>query len=123
MMGIAEFEYKLGEICQRENIRYGLTGFSGSSRYAPAVRYQRVMAYIQEEIDELIETLDIKPVDSGANVMLLKPYDDGVFYRLQERDGSLVVSPIQIYLDLLSYRGRGEEAAEVLLNKVIKPTW
>jgi len=123
MLGVAEFEYKLREICQRENIRYGLTGFSGSSRYAPAVRYQRAMAYVQAEIDELIETLEIKPVDSGANVMLLKPYDDGVFYGTQEKEGFMVVSPIQTYLDLCSYRGRGEEAAEILLDKVIRKLW
>jgi hypothetical protein len=123
MLGIAEFEYKFGEICQRENLQYGFTGFSGSSRYAPAVRYQRVMAYVQDEIDELIKILDIKPVDSGANVLLLEPYDDGVFYGKQEREGSMVVSPIQIYLDLYSYRGRGEEAAEILLGKVIRKLW
>jgi len=123
ILGIAEFEYELGEICQRENIRYGLTGFSGSSRYAPAVRYQRVMAYVQDDFDELIKYLEIKPVDSGANVMLLKPYDDGVFYGTQERDGSMVVSPVQIYLDLFSYRGRGEEAAEILLDEVIRKSW
>jgi hypothetical protein len=34
-----------------------------------------------------------------------------------------IVSLIQIYLDLKSYKGRGEEAAEVLLRDVIKPKW
>ena len=123
MLSAAEFEYKLAEICHREKIRYGLTGFSGSARYAPAVRYQRVMAYVQDEIDELTETLEIKPVDSGANVMLLKPYDDGVFYGTQDLEGSMVVSPVQNYLDLRSFRGRGEEAAEILLEKVIQKSW
>jgi len=27
------------------------------------------------------------------------------------------------YLDLKNFRGRGEEAAETLLNQVIKPQW
>jgi hypothetical protein len=123
MLSAAEFEQKLAEICQSEKIPYGLTGFSGSARYAPAVRYQRVMAYIQDEIDKLAELLDIKLVDSGANVMILKPYDEGVFYATNEIDGSMVVSPIQVYLDLKSSRGRGEEAAEVLLDRVIKKIW
>jgi len=123
MLSPAEFEDKLARICQPENIRYGLTGFSGSSRYAPAVRYQRAMAYVQEGIDKLTTALEIKNVDSGANVTILKPYDEGVFYGTNEIDGLMVVSPIQVYLDLRSYRGRGEEAAEVLLDRVIKKIW
>jgi hypothetical protein len=36
-------------------------------------------------------------------------------------DDIRIVSPLQIYLDLKGYKGRGEEAAEVLLRDVIKP--
>jgi hypothetical protein len=81
------------------------------------------MAYVEDEIDELAENLEIKLVDSGANVMLLKPYDEGVFYGVETKDGSVIVSPIQIYLDLCGIRGRGEEAAEALLDRVIRKTW
>jgi len=123
MLGTTEFESKLHEICQQENIRYGLTGFSGSFRYAPAVRHQRVMAYIQDGEGILAERLEIKPVDSGANVMLLRPYDEGVFYGMQLLEDSMVVSPVQVYLDLYSFRGRGEEAADVLLDRVISAAW
>jgi hypothetical protein len=123
MLGVGEFEYKLDEICRSKNIQYALTGFSASSRYAPAVRYQRAMAYIQDQIDALVAALEIKPVGSGANVMILRPYDAGVFYGTQEISGSKVVSPVQNYLDLSSYRGRGDEAAEVLFDKVIRKLW
>ena len=123
MLSITEFESRLHDICQQENIRYGLTGFSGSFRYAPAVRHQRVMAYIQDREEILTECLEIKPVESGANVMLLKPYDKGVFYGLHVLEDSAVVSPVQIYLDLQSFRGRGEEAAKILLERVIRKTW
>jgi hypothetical protein len=123
MLSTSEFEYKLAEICKQEKIQYGLTGFSGSARYAPAVRYQRVMVYIENGIDKLLDNLDIKIVDSGANVMILEPYDEGIFYETNEIDGSMVVSPTQVYLDLKSFRGRGEEAAEILLDRVIKKIW
>ena len=118
-----EFEYRLGEVCRQEKVRYGLTGFSGSSRYAPAVRYQRAMAYVEGDIDTLAPFFEIRPVESGFNITLLRPYDDGVFYGLQEVDGSQVVSPIQVFLDLQSLRGRGEEAAQVLFERVIKKLW
>jgi len=60
---------------------------------------------------------------SGAGVMLLGPYDEGVFYGTQVMDDIRIVSPVQIYLDLKSYKGRGEEAAEVLLREIVKPKW
>ena len=123
MLSPSEFEFQLGRTCQERNISYGLTGFSGSSRYAPAVRYQRVMAYVQGDINTLAESLAIKSVGSGFNVTLLEPYDEGVLFGLDDIDNSQVVSPIQVFLDLKSLRGRGEEAANMLLEKVIQKTW
>jgi len=56
-------------------------------------------------------------------VSLLTPYDEGVFYATRDCEGIRVVSPIQLYLDLHGFRGRGEEAAKVLLEEVITPQW
>jgi len=67
--------------------------------------------------------LGLQPVSSGANVALIKPYDDGVFYGTVLRDGAPVVSAIQTYLDLMATKGRGEEAAQAILEEVIKPQW
>lgn len=100
-----------------------LTGFSGAARVAPSVRYQRVMAYVKGSMEHITRRLDLKPVTSGANVTLLSPYDEGVFYGSHEVDGVIVVGNIQLYLDLKSYRGRGEEAAKALLEEVITPEW
>ena len=104
-------------------VKYALTGFSGAARLAPAVRYQRVMVYVDNTQEDVTSLLDLKPVSSGANVSLLVPYDQGVFYGTHEIDGILVASPVQIYLDLVGYRGRGEEAAKELFDQVIRPTW
>jgi hypothetical protein len=123
ILSISEFEERLGNICVKRNIPYGMTGFSGAARLAPAVRYQRAMAYVQGNLENLTELLGIKPVTSGANVTLLEPYDEGLFYGSQDRDGIRVLSPIQIYLDLKNFRGRGEEAAEALLDQVIGDLW
>ena len=43
-------------------------------------------------------------------VIVLKPYDKGVFYGVQDVNGVSVVSGVQLYLDLKKYRGCGEEA-------------
>jgi hypothetical protein len=120
---VEEIETALATLCRKERIPYALTGFSGAARLAPAVRYQRVMAYVHDEREALISRLQLKPVSSGANVSLLTPYDDGVFYGAKNYEGSRVVSPIQLYLDLHGFRGRGEDAAKVLLDEVILPSW
>jgi hypothetical protein len=120
---IPEIESQIAEVLREKSIKYALTGFSGTARLAPAVRYQRVMAYVENTQEDVASLLGLKPVTSGANVSLLTPYDQGVFYGTREIDRILVASPVQIYLDLVGYRGRGEEAAKELLEQVIRPTW
>ncbi len=123
LKNIAEVEEYLARICNEQGIKYALTGFSGAVRLAPAVRYQRAMAYISNKLEDVVSVLNLKEVPSGANVTLLTPYDDGVFYGIRLVDGIQVASPVQIYIDLVSFRGRGEEASQVLFENVIKPSW
>jgi len=123
LKSVAEIEAELAELCQQQEIPYALTGFSASARYAPAVRYQRVMAYVGRGIDEVANLLSLKEVASGANVTLISPYDEGVLYGRRSIDGIEVAMPVQVYLDLLDIKGRGEEAADVLLNEVISKSW
>lgn len=123
LKSIPEIEADLARACNEKGIEYALTGFSGAARFAPAVRYNRAMAYVYNMPEDVVSMLNLKEVESGANVMLLEPYDEGVFYGTQAMDDIRIVSPLQIYLDLKGYKGRDEEAAEVLLRDVIKPKW
>lgn len=123
LKNIPQIETDISEYCQFNNMRYAFTGFSGAVRFAPSVRYNRTTAYI-EDIDEDMKTeLSLKEVDSGANVSLLVPYDDGVFYDSQDIKGLKVVSPVQLYLDVIGFRGRGEEAAQALLEQTMRSKW
>ena len=119
---VAECEYQLSEVCQRQGIRYALTAFSGAARLAPAVRYQRAIAYVDGDLNTLTDSLGWKPVASGANVSLLVPYDEGVFFENLEVDGTKLAAPVQIYLDLQNYRSRGQEAAQAI-RKVLEQSW
>ena len=116
-------EKALAEIAGDPEPQVAMTGFSAAARMAPVVKNQRVTAYVSGNWQEVARKLNLKKVTSGANVMLLKPYDDGVFYGLQRVAGLPIVSPVQAYLDLKGYRGRGEEAADELLEKVLRPLW
>ena len=123
LKSIPDIEAEIAEVCERNKIRYALTGFSGAARFTSAVRYQRVMAFVDADEDQLSKLFEFKEVSSGANVTLLMPYDAGVYYGVTEKKGSQVVSPVQLYLDLIGFKGRGEEAANALLEEVIKPLW
>jgi len=121
--GPAEIEASLKEICREMGATCALTGSSAAARLAPAVRSQRVMAYVDSRIEEVARRLDLKEVANGANVSLVVPADKGVFIGSHEVEGQRIVSPVQLYLDLRSMKGRGEEAATSILERVIKPTW
>ncbi|MFO7987781.1 MAG: type IV toxin-antitoxin system AbiEi family antitoxin [Desulfatiglandaceae bacterium] len=72
---------------------------------------------------EAVFQLALEKVDSGANVSLFIPYDDGVFYGTRNFNGVQVATPVRVYLDVRNFRGRGGEAAQVLLDQVIRPAW
>ncbi|MBI5115193.1 hypothetical protein HZA56_01855 [Candidatus Poribacteria bacterium] len=120
---VPEIEYDIAKTCDDLNLKYALTGFSAAARLAPAVRYHRAMAYVQSLDHALLERLNLKETPTGANVTLLVPHDDGVFYGAAQFDEVQIVSAIQVYLDLLHFPARGEEAAKALFDKVIKPGW
>lgn len=119
---VAESEYQFSEACKQLGFSYALTGFSAASRIAPMVRYQRMSAYVSGEIEPLAAVLGWKTVNSGANIGLLIPYDEGVFYGAKEVGGSQIANLAQVYLDLQNSRGRGQEAADAV-RKEMEKSW
>ena len=94
-----------------------------SARLAPFVRYHRIHCYVEGNINDLTERLDLKSVTSGENIIFMNPSDDGVFYNSQRIERVNLVSPIQLYLDLNTLSHRGKEAADFIYNEVIKSKW
>ncbi len=123
MSGIAEIEAKLAKTCNHRKVNCALTGLAGAARVHPGIRYQRTIFYVSEISDDLIAKTGLKAVSSGANVTLLIPYDEGVFNGSKVYEDIPVVSPIQIYLDLRNFKGRGEEAAQLIYDKVLRKLW
>lgn len=120
---VRALEKKMINYFKEKKISYAFTLTSGASRVDPFLRYNRIFAYVKDDIDRLTKELNLKEVTSGPNVTLLEPYDEGVLYGMQEIDGTNVVSDIQLYLDLKSYKGRGEEAAEFLYEQRLQKLW
>jgi len=119
----AETESRFAEWCQEKKIAYGFTQLAGAWRYAPMVRYDRSVSYVDKKIasdanlKSLFKQIDARQVDSGANFTLWITDDPSVFVDSREFDGIKCVSPIQLYLNLMALPGRGEEAAREVLSK------
>jgi hypothetical protein len=120
---VAEAEHKLATWCGENGVPYAFTLFSGAARVAPFSRYLRSSAYLLADAREVAGRLGWKIVPTGANFTLLSPVDEAVLYGVQDLGGERVVSDVQLYLDLASQRGRGEEAAAFLLEQRLRSRW
>lgn len=107
------------KVSKNHDLKYALTLHSGGRLVAPYVRSNEIHVYVDGDIDIWIDELDLRPVDSGGNINLVKPYDQGVLDDLQIMDGLNVVSNIQLYLDLCNYPKRGKEQADVIRERKI----
>lgn len=102
--------------------------FSAAEFQAPHVRQPKTWIYVgREYLSAMAGGIEAKPVDSGENVVVLIPDDDGVFYMA---NGGYVgehrmacTNPVQTYVDLFHSGGRGQEAAEAVLEQRLKPEW
>lgn len=101
--------------------------FSAADFQAPHVRQPKTWLYVSSHfLDHFREVAEAKPVDSGENLVVLVPYDAGVFFSPEitaEDDHLPCTNPVQTYVDLWHSGGRGREAAEALLEQRLKPVW
>lgn len=103
--------------------------FSAADIQAPHVRQPKTWVYVRQDFVARFEALtQAKTVDSGENLVVLIPDDDGVFYP-EEENGYVgeqrmaCTNPVQTYVDLFRCGGRGAEAAEAIAEQRLKPRW
>lgn len=98
---------------------YAFTLFSATEIIAPYVAPNKVHLYILKEKEKNISKIFVKegmmPAEEGNIICYL--VDEQHFYGSQEVRGIKIISLPQLYVDLLSYGGRGEEAAEQILMR------
>jgi len=99
--------------------------FSAADLQAPAVRQPRTWLYLDPHLEGQFQSVvQAKPVDSGENLVVLLPNDSSVFYRMEAGKNRLAcTNAVQTYVDVANAGGRGEEAAEAILEQRLKPAW
>ena len=122
--GVADAERRVTGAARALGARAALTSFSGAERVAPHVRYSHASVLVEANaLEEVAERAGLQPVETGPNVRLHEPRDDGAFYGVQDVDGLPIAHPVQLALDLARERGRGEEALDHLRRHALTPIW
>lgn len=94
---------------------YALTGSLAAERLAPYAPPRLAMLYAKDP-REVVERLDLRAVDGGANVLVAGTDYDVVFDRTVEDGGLRFVAPSQTAVDLLTAPGRGPAEGQALLD-------
>ena len=98
-----------------EALTYAISGSLAAARRAPIAPARLGVVYV-ERLDEAAQMLGLLPAETGANVLLVEPFDSVVFERTVLDEGLRYVAPSQIAADLLTSSGRGPEEAEALIE-------
>lgn len=97
--------------------KYALTGAIAANRMAPIAPPRLAMLYV-DNVGSAAAALKIQPTETGANVMLLAPFDNVVFQRTWKDGGLTLVTPSQAAVDLLTSPGRAPSEAEAILEQL-----
>lgn len=115
-----ELMEKIANTLKANRTTYCFTLHAGASLVAPFMRFNDVHFYYFGELEKIVQQLELEEIEFGGTVHLIKPYDEGIFYRKQTIEGKDVICNTQLYLDLNQYPARGREQAEFLRKERIK---
>ena len=113
---------RLVKVFSDKKLEYATTGLSAAWLYTRFVAFRLVTVYLSSwPSPTLLNEMDFLDEPKGANLWLILPDDEGVFYGSDKQDGICCVSPIQAYLDLKGQPERAKDAALELRKRLL--TW
>lgn len=96
-------------------LRYAISGSWAAGQFAPTAATRLLLCYV-DDVEGLARELDLRPADTGANVVLVTPRDPVVYERTRQKRGLIVAALSQVAVDLLTSPGRGPSEAEALMD-------
>lgn len=107
-----------------EGLRYAVTGSLAAQRLASYAPPRLATIYVDDPT-LAVDTLGLRAVEVGANVLLGVPASDVVFDRMVLADGVRYAATSQVAVDLLTGPGRNPAEAQELLDWMEKnePEW
>jgi len=94
---------------------YALTGSLAAARVAPVAPSRLATCYV-EDPEAAAKQLELRPAETGGNVLLVAPFDPVVYERANQDRGLNWVAYSQCAADLLTSPGRGPAEADALIE-------
>ncbi|HGY90860.1 MAG TPA: hypothetical protein ENK43_06790 [Planctomycetes bacterium] len=107
---------------EERGVTYGLTGQAAAQRYAPflsSISVVTLRILQSPAVEEAIADLGGHEVDEGANLEVFATKSGDEFNFREKVDDVWLLSPIQVYLDLMGSKGRSQELADHLRRERI----
>ena len=92
-----------------------VTGSFARNRYAPLAEPRLATIYV-EDLGDAMNRLELRPADTGSNVLIGQPFDPVVFDRTEREEGITFARVTQVAVDLMTGPGRGPAEAEGLVE-------
>jgi len=97
-------------------VQYAVTGTTAAAEWAPYAPARSALVYVADAA-QTAGAWGLRPAESGANVLLAEPATDVVFERtITTADGTVIVAPAQVAVDLMTGPGRNPAEAEELMD-------
>lgn len=99
-----------------KDLQYVLTGSLAAGYFPPNPPARLGMVWVNK-LDRAVDMLQLRPVDTGANVILAAADDlDFVYARSKTLEDLTIAAPSQVAVDLLTSPGSGPSEAVALLD-------
>lgn len=120
-----EIERVIREVNLDNEPHVAWAAFSAAERLEPMVRQPKHwLMTVEESPESLRQALRAEPVETGANLTLLMAPDRSYLSNPDHQAApAACTSPLQTYLDTWHAGGRGQEAAEAILERRLRPAW
>jgi len=114
-------EQFLEDISASKLKQWAVTGsFAAATRVSIAA--PEIAIVYADDPERIADTLRLRQVRNGGNVVIARPYDQIVFERTTTTDNITYVSPVQASIDCLTGPGRMPAEGEALINWMANKT-
>ncbi len=101
-------------------IEFAATGLAAAWEYTHFADFRITSIYVQEFPDgQRLWGRELAAEEPGANLWLVRPRDEGVFYGRTSPNDVPCVSIVQTYVDLVSHAERSAEASDEIRNRML----
>jgi hypothetical protein len=115
-----EFSRRLGELSSSTGIPCALTGLAAAWQRTHFAMFRLTTVYVRRHPPFVwMKEFSFREDPRGANLWLVRPLDDAVFWGAERVDGVPCVHPVQVYLDLKAHPERAQEAAEEVRRRFL----